>query len=297
YSFKNNGEWGAWLRLREGLNLTAVSGEERRYQIRVAAVRRGQILEQRELDFLIDKRKPRPPQLIMADSGCLQGSEINFSASQGELVYYAVNSLVTEHGKLWERKPIPLELKGEEAGKIFVQAYSQDAAGNKSFIKTFNLTLDPCFPFLEILSPAPGNYANTQILYINSRNMARIYSSKFIPDVIYVFLRGGAYMGNVISEYFKLAGRKSHPVYYAAVVARSYTGISTQKDVKVEGWTYNPEYLRQGDKVLIVDDIFDTGKTMNHLAKIVMEKGIPRSDIKVVVHDYKIRKYVTEQHP
>jgi len=126
---------------------------------------------------------------------------------------------------------------------------------------------------------------------------ARIYKSNFIPDVIYVSLRGGAYMGNVISEYFKLASRKSHPVYYAAVVARSYVNVGTQEDVKVEGWTYNPEYLRQGDKVLIVDDIFDTGRTMNHLVKIVMEKSIPRSDIKVVVHDYKIRKYLTEQHP
>ncbi len=31
----------------------------------------------------------------------------------------------------------------------------------------------------------------------------RIYKDGFIPDVIYVSLRGGAYMGNVISEYFK----------------------------------------------------------------------------------------------
>jgi len=192
YSFKNSGEWGPWLRLREGLNLTAVPGEERRYQIRVAAVRLGEILEQRELDFVIDKRKPRPPQLIMAESGCLQGAEINFSASQDELVYYAVNSLVTEHGRLWERKPFPLELKGERAGKIFVQAYSQDKAGNRSCIKTFNLTLDPCIPSLEILSPAPGNYANTQILYINSRNTAWV---KYTLDGSDPAVRGAIYTG------------------------------------------------------------------------------------------------------
>ncbi len=192
YSFKNNGEWGPWLRLREGLNLTAVPGEERRYQVRVAAVQRREILEQRELDFVIDKRKPMPPQLIMAESGCLQGAEINFSASQGELVYYAVNSLVTEHGKLWERKPIPLELKGGMAGKIFVQAYSQDKAGNRSCIKTFNFTLDTCIPFLEILSPAPGNYANTQILYINSRNTAWV---KYTLDGSDPAARGVLYTG------------------------------------------------------------------------------------------------------
>jgi len=124
-----------------------------------------------------------------------------------------------------------------------------------------------------------------------------IYSSGFIPDVIYVSLRGGAYLGNVISEYFKLVKKDDRPVYYAAVVARSYTNISEQENIKVDGWTYNPEHLRQGDRVLLVDDIFDTGRTMNHLVGIILAKGIPRRDIKVAVHDYKVRKYAAEQLP
>jgi hypoxanthine phosphoribosyltransferase len=33
---------------------------------------------------------------------------------------------------------------------------------------------------------------------------ARILKDGFVPDVIYVSLRGGAYLGNVISEYFKI---------------------------------------------------------------------------------------------
>jgi len=192
YSFKNSGKWGPWLYLREGLRLTAVSGEERRYQVRIAAVRRRKTLDQRELDIIIDKRRPLPPQLIMAAGSCLQGGEINFSVSHGEMVYYAVNSLATEHGKLWEKKPIPLELKGERAGKIFIQAYSQDKAGNRSCIKTFNLTLDPCIPSLEILSPAPGSYANTQILYINSRNTAWV---KYTLDGSDPAARGAIYTG------------------------------------------------------------------------------------------------------
>lgn len=125
----------------------------------------------------------------------------------------------------------------------------------------------------------------------------RIYRSGFIPDVIYVSLRGGAYLGNVISEYFKLVRKNARPVYYAAVVARSYSNIKEQQQVQVEGWTYNPEHLRQGDQVLIIDDIFDTGRTINHLVEIVMAKGIPRRDIKIAVHDYKIRKYLPQQMP
>jgi hypoxanthine phosphoribosyltransferase len=115
----------------------------------------------------------------------------------------------------------------------------------------------------------------------------RIFHDGFIPNVIYVSLRGGAYLGNVISEYFKVVQRRASPVYYAAVVARSYTGIRESDEVKVEGWTYPPESLRTGDKILLVDDIFDSGRTINHLANILMDKGIPRKDMKVVVHDYK----------
>lgn len=122
----------------------------------------------------------------------------------------------------------------------------------------------------------------------NALKMAHeIFHDGFIPDVIYVSLRGGVYLGNVISEYFKIIQREGRPVYYAAVVARSYTGVRESEKVKVEGWTYSPDYLRTGDRVLLVDDIFDSGKTINHLANIILEKGIPRKDLKVAVHDYK----------
>lgn len=125
----------------------------------------------------------------------------------------------------------------------------------------------------------------------------RIHKDGFLPDVIYVSLRGGAYIGNVISEYFKLVRRGERPVFYAAVVARSYTDIHRSERVMVDGWTYSPEYLRSGDRVLLVDDIFDSGHTINHLVEILLEKGIPREDIKVAVHDYKIRTFTTEKLP
>ncbi len=125
----------------------------------------------------------------------------------------------------------------------------------------------------------------------------RIFSQGFVPDVIYVSLRGGAYMGNVISEYFKLVRKDRRPTYYAAVVARSYRDVGEQDKVRVDGWTYDPEYLRSGDKVLLVDDIFDTGRTVNHLVEIIMDKGIPRQDVRVAVHDYKLRRYLSRQLP
>jgi hypoxanthine phosphoribosyltransferase len=125
----------------------------------------------------------------------------------------------------------------------------------------------------------------------------KIYSEGFIPDVIYVSLRGGAYLGNVISEYFKIVRKDQHPVYYAAVVARSYTDVGKAEKIKVDGWTYSPDYLRVGDKVLLIDDIFDSGRTINHLAQIITDKGIPRKDLKIAVHDYKYFTDKNEQLP
>jgi hypoxanthine phosphoribosyltransferase len=125
----------------------------------------------------------------------------------------------------------------------------------------------------------------------------QIYSDGFIPDVIYVSLRGGAYLGNIISEYFKIVQTGKRPVYYAAVVARSYTNVAQADRVRIDGWTYSPEYLRVGDKVLLVDDIFDTGRTINYLAQIILDKGIPRHDLKIAVHDYKYIVDKPEQLP
>ncbi len=139
--------------------------------------------------------------------------------------------------------------------------------------------------------------------YDNVRNNAlklahRIHLEGFVPDVIYISLRGGAYLGNVISEYFKIVRKdEGRPVFYAAVVARSYTDIRQHERVMVDGWTYSPEHLRSGDKVLLVDDIFDSGHTINRLAEIILEKGIPRKDLKVAVHDYKYFTYKEEQMP
>ncbi len=128
----------------------------------------------------------------------------------------------------------------------------------------------------------------------------RIYEDGFVPDIIYCSLRGGAYMANSISEYFKIVKRKekSHrPVLFAAVVARSYTDVKERSKVMVDGWTYSPDYLRPGDRILLIDDIFDSGNTINVLVDIFLEKGVPRKDVKVAVHDYKCFSYIKEQLP
>ncbi len=135
-------------------------------------------------------------------------------------------------------------------------------------------------------------FLTSDLIRNNTLKMAhKIVNDGFMPDIIYVSLRGGAYVANVLSEYFKLY-RNDRPVLFAAVVARSYTDIRENSKVMIDGWTYSPDHLRAGDKILLVDDIFDTGKTINHLAEVIIDKGVPRKDVKVAVHDY---KYFTNQ--
>ena len=141
--------------------------------------------------------------------------------------------------------------------------------------------------------------------YTDVRNNAiklahRILKDGFIPDIIYVPLRGGAYLGNIISEYFKIIQKDKRPVFYAAVVARSYIDVKENSNVIVDGWTYDPKYLRTGDKILFIDDIFDSGKTINYLVNIILSEGIKREDVKIAVHDYKIFNYKEKEldiHP
>lgn len=124
---------------------------------------------------------------------------------------------------------------------------------------------------------------------------AQIYKDGFIPDIIYLPLRGGAYMGNVMSEFFKIVLKDSRPVFYAAVVARSYQNIREQDEIMIDGWTYDPEHLRNGDKVLFIDDIFDSGRTLNYLVDVILRRGIPRKDVAVAVHDYKVIGYKKQE--
>ncbi len=132
------------------------------------------------------------------------------------------------------------------------------------------------------------DFVTTDLLRNNALILAKqIYDDEFIPDIIYVSLRGGAFLGNILSEFFKIINNRGKPVFYAAVVARSYADFNQISRVRIDGWTYHPKYLRSGDKVLFVDDIFDTGRTMNSLVKYVMKRGISREFIKVAVHDYK----------
>jgi len=141
----------------------------------------------------------------------------------------------------------------------------------------------------------------TFISYNEIRNNAlklihKVYTKdNFIPDVIYVCLRGGAYIGNIISEYYKLVSKESDKkVFYAAVVAKSYVDlddIENRETIIVDGWTYDIKDLKKDFKVMLIDDIYDSGYTSNTLINMIIKQGLDPNNIKLFVHDYKVYTY------
>ena len=125
----------------------------------------------------------------------------------------------------------------------------------------------------------------------NSLKLAdKIYNDGFIPDIIYSCLRGGTYLANIVSEYFKVV-EKEKRILYAAIVAHSYKDSGEQEEIQIDGWTYEPSLLRKSDKILLIDDIYDSGNTINVLVNILKAYGLKSVNIKVAVYNYKYYKY------
>ena len=121
----------------------------------------------------------------------------------------------------------------------------------------------------------------------------RILSDGFFPDIVYMLLRGGSVTGNVFIEYFRIAG---YPVKTAAAVAESYAGVRRpEAALRLSGWTCDPASLKEGSRVLLVDDIFDSGRTVNRVAEEIVNAGVGRENLKIAVHDYKIRHFDSRQ--
>ena len=88
----------------------------------------------------------------------------------------------------------------------------------------------------------------------------KVYDSGWRPDVLLVLWRGGAAPGVALHEFFKAKGVS---LRHEPVKCSSYTGIGTSNavvefDERAESLIKS---LESGTKVLVVDDVFDTGRT------------------------------------
>ena len=116
----------------------------------------------------------------------------------------------------------------------------------------------------------------------------QIITSGFKPTFIVGIWRGGTPVGIAVQEILAYAGIQTDHI---AIRTSSYThGIDQQKvHVEVYGLSYLVKRLTHRDKLLIVDDVFDTGRTIDavvdRLHKL-LRRNIP-ADIRIATPYYK----------
>jgi len=104
-----------------------------------------------------------------------------------------------------------------------------------------------------------------ELLEDSFRVAAKAFDDGFRPQFIVGIWRGGAPIGIAVQEYFDF---KKVETDHIAVRTSSYYGINQQsKEIKVHGLHYIIENANAGDGLLIVDDVFDSGRSIDALIK------------------------------
>lgn len=125
----------------------------------------------------------------------------------------------------------------------------------------------------------------------------QIIESGFHPTHIVGIWRGGAPIGIAVQELLEYRG---HPCDHIAVRTSSYTGIDQQeKEVRVLGLNYLIDNLDREHSLLIIDDVFDTGRSIEALIRELSAKcrrNLPET-IKMATVYYKPSRNQTDLTP
>ena len=141
-------------------------------------------------------------------------------------------------------------------------------------------------------------YITAQELLEDSFRLAhQIYQDGFHPDFIIGIWRGGTPVGIAVQEYFEFKGSKTDHI---SVRTSSYYGINKQaKKIRVHGLHYLIENANANDKLLIVDDVFDSGRSVDALIKAIKKQSRLNTpdDIRVACPWYKPSKNAVDFEP
>ena len=109
-------------------------------------------------------------------------------------------------------------------------------------------------------------YISAQQLLDDSFQLAlEIFESGYRPDYIVGVWRGGAPVGIAVQELLEVLGVRTDHI---AIRTASYTGIGERKrDVEVHGLNYIASRVKPGESILIVDDIHDTGLSIQQVSR------------------------------
>jgi len=141
-------------------------------------------------------------------------------------------------------------------------------------------------------------FISAQELLRDSFWLARqVVESGFQPNFIIGVWRGGAPVGIAIQEYLDFVGLETDHI---AIRTSSYLGVDKQdKTVRVHGLDYIIDNIDATDRVLLVDDVFDSGRSISAILEKLRTKtrrNMP-DDIRIACPWYKPRRNKTDIAP
>ena len=126
---------------------------------------------------------------------------------------------------------------------------------------------------------------------------AEVYDSDFRPSLILGVLRGGGPISIAVHEYFQHAGIAAEHI---SIQASSYTGINQQHPrIQLQGLDLLLDKLKPQDRLLIVDDVFDSGRSINAVLSQI-RSGVQNQktpQIRIACPWYKPSKNLTDICP
>lgn len=127
---------------------------------------------------------------------------------------------------------------------------------------------------------------------------AMILKSGFKPSFMIAIWRGGAPIGIAVQEYLSYHGIETDNI---AIRTSSYSsGIDQQqREVKVYGLSYLIKKVQYEDRLLIVDDVFDSGRSVQAIIGELTSGARLNTphDIRVAVPYYKPSRNETDREP
>ncbi len=124
----------------------------------------------------------------------------------------------------------------------------------------------------------------------------KVLEDGFRPTLIIAIWRGGTPVGMAVQEIFAYCGVPSDHI---AIRTSSYHGVDQRGSVAVHGLNYIIKKIRHDDRVLIVDDVFDTGNTIVAVIEEIRRRarGNTPEDMRVAVPWYKPKRNETDRVP
>jgi hypoxanthine phosphoribosyltransferase len=124
----------------------------------------------------------------------------------------------------------------------------------------------------------------------------KVLESGFEPTLIIAIWRGGTPVGMAVQEVLSYCGIESDHI---AIRTSSYLGVGERGSVAVHGLNYIIKKICHDDRVLIIDDVFDTGNTIRAVIDEIRTRarGNTPEDIKVAVPWFKPTRNETDLIP